>query len=116
MFWPVPNSDLSRKPRASSEIAEPSWYWSSGSQAMEVARLVGKPVALMGQEPPSPTFLPLPRAWMPCRASFQYVYPWTPRAGMAGASLVMSWRIFWSSVIRATRSAARSSKEYRVSW
>src|SRR4051794_40023201 len=103
LFWPVPQSDLSRNPRASSEIAVVSWYVNDGSQDMLAAWLVGKLVACT---PPVtlPGWLLPPSRLMPCWPSLQYVYCCTPSRGIAGALLVCSWATFSASVIRDTRS------------
>ena len=114
MFCPVPHSDLSRKPRASSEIAVVSWYISCGSQDIVDAKFVGKLVACTPPVTP-PLLVSANIVLMPCWPSLQYVYCWTPSRGIAGALLVFSWPTFSASVIRDTRSAARSANEYLVS-
>ena len=76
---------------------------------MVAARLVGKLVACT---PPVtvPWLVLAPSVLSPCWPSLQYVYCCTPSRGMAGALLVCSCSTFSGSVIRETRSAARSAK------
>ena len=47
----------------------------------------------------------------PCRASFHHPHCGTPRLGIAGEKLLFICDAFWASVIRDTRSAARSANE-----
>src|SRR3954447_15873032 len=107
--------DLSRKPRASSEMAVVSRRMSSGSHVSDAERFVGKLVATTGFVMPVIGSLPCQSPPMnlltPCWASLQYAYEATPRRGIAGALDVDSWAAFSASVIRDTRSAARSSNE-----
>ena len=58
---------------------------------------------------------PPQNALTPCSASLQYAYSATPSRGIAGAFVVDSCAAFSSSVIRDTRSAARSANDSRVS-
>ena len=57
----MPNSDLSTRPRASSEIAVVSWYTRFGSQDIEEAKFVGKLVATGGLPAALPLFWSAPR-------------------------------------------------------
>ncbi len=77
---------------------------------MVEAKFTGKLVACT---PPValPLSLSAPSVLMPCWPSLQYVYCCTPRRGMAGALFVCNCPTFSDSVIRDTRSAARSAKE-----
>lgn len=47
----------------------------------------------------------------PCRASFHQPQGWTPSRGIAGERLEIVCDAFSDSVIRTTRSAARSANE-----
>src|SRR4051812_23184242 len=95
--------------RASSEIAVASVYCRLGSHVEPSERLSGYDVVLLR----SVAFWLLTccsRA-TPCSASFHQPYCAMPSRGIAGDTLLFIWLAFSASVIRETRSAARSAGE-----
>jgi hypothetical protein len=81
----------------------------SGSQLEPIAWSIGYEVVFV-----SVVALPLASSCereTPCSASFHQPYCWTPSRGIAGAALELPCEAFSASVIRDTRSAARSWKE-----
>src|SRR5947209_1294779 len=103
-------------------MAVVSWYVKAGSQDIVAAWLVGKLVAGGPEFDPAYPVVPfshvgipqtrlLKRVLTPCWYSFHHAYSCTPRRGIGAASVLGSCEAFSASVIRDTRSAARSAGE-----
>src|SRR5947209_3137414 len=95
--------------RASSLILPASWYTRSGFQVLPIDRSEGYDVVLVRVV--ALALLLYCRALTPWLDSFHQPHEATPSRGIAGGLLLIICCAFSSSVMRETRSAARSAGE-----